>query len=50
MPQMLPSKLIQDVLSAYRARLDNLWTPEPIEELEADHRDVVKTYGGDVAV
>ena len=54
MPQQLvklrPSKFIQDVLNTYCARLDKFWTPEQVEELETNHRDLVETYGGDVAV
>ena len=54
MPQQFlklrPSKFIQDVLLTYRARLDKFWTPEQVEELEDEHRDLFKTYGGDVAV
>uniref|UniRef100_M4C079 Uncharacterized protein n=1 Tax=Hyaloperonospora arabidopsidis (strain Emoy2) TaxID=559515 RepID=M4C079_HYAAE len=45
-----PSKFIQDVLNTNRARLDKFWTPEQVEKLETDHRDLVETYGGDVAV
>uniref|UniRef100_M4BQY8 Uncharacterized protein n=1 Tax=Hyaloperonospora arabidopsidis (strain Emoy2) TaxID=559515 RepID=M4BQY8_HYAAE len=53
-PQQLvnlhPSTFIQDVLNTYRARLNKFWMPEQVEELEADHRDLIKTNGGDVAV
>ena len=48
--KLRPSKFIQDVLNTYCARLDKFRTPEHVEELEADHRDLVETYGGGVAV
>ena len=54
MPQQLvrlrPSKFIQDVRNAYRDRLDNFWTPEQVEEIEANHRDLIKMYRDDDAM
>uniref|UniRef100_A0AAV1TUW0 Uncharacterized protein n=1 Tax=Peronospora matthiolae TaxID=2874970 RepID=A0AAV1TUW0_9STRA len=47
---LLPYKFIQNVLNTQRSRLDKFWTPEQIEELEVNHQDLVKTYGGNVAV
>ena len=53
-PQQLvklhPSKFIQDVLNAYRDRLEKFWTPEPVEEIEANHRDLIKMYHDDDAM
>ena len=51
MPQQLvrlrPAKFIQDVLEPYRDRLDSFWAPEQIEEIEADHRCLLKMYRED---
>jgi hypothetical protein len=51
MPQQLvtlrPAKFIQEVLDKYRDRLQKFWTSNEFEEIEADHRDLVKMYRDD---
>jgi hypothetical protein len=51
MPQQLvivrPAKFIQEVLDKYRDRLLKFWTFDECEEIEADHRDLVKMYRND---
>jgi hypothetical protein len=51
MPQQLitlrPTKFIQEVLDKYRDRLQKFWTSDEFEEIEADHRDLVKMYRDD---
>ncbi|CAK9235665.1 unnamed protein product [Sphagnum troendelagicum] len=51
MPQQLvtlrPTKLIQEVLDKYRNRLQKFWTSNEFEEIEVDHRDLVKMYRDD---
>ncbi|KAH9534488.1 hypothetical protein CY35_17G008300 [Sphagnum magellanicum] len=51
MPQQLvivrPAKFIQEVLDKYRDRLLKFWTFDECEEIEADHRDLVKMYRDD---
>jgi hypothetical protein len=51
MPQQLvtlrPTKFIQEVLDKYRDRLQKFWTSDKFEEIEADHRDLVKMYHDD---
>ncbi len=51
MPQQFvivrPAKFIQEVLNKYRDRLLKFWTFDECEEIEADHRDLVKMYCDD---
>ncbi len=51
MPQQLvtlrPAKFIQEVLVKYCNRLQKFWTSNEFEEIEADHRDLVKMYRND---
>jgi hypothetical protein len=51
MPQQLvtlrPTKFIQEVLDKYRDRLQKFWTSDEFEEIEMDHRDLVKMYRDD---
>jgi hypothetical protein len=51
MPQQLitlrPAKFIQEVLDKCRDRLQKFWTFDEFEEIEADHRDLVKMYRDD---
>uniref|UniRef100_A0AAV1T202 Uncharacterized protein n=1 Tax=Peronospora matthiolae TaxID=2874970 RepID=A0AAV1T202_9STRA len=53
MPQQLLrlclSNSIQDVINEYCCRLETFWTPEQAEEIEANHRDLIKLYRGDDA-
>ena len=53
-PQQLvklhPSKFIQDVLNAYRDRLEKFWMPEQVEGIEANHRDLIKMFRDDDAM
>ncbi|KAH8963535.1 hypothetical protein BDL97_04G017200 [Sphagnum fallax] len=50
-PQQLitlrPAKFIQEVLDKYRDRLQKFWTSDEFEEIEADHRDLMKMYRDD---
>ncbi|KAH8952971.1 hypothetical protein BDL97_09G113300 [Sphagnum fallax] len=51
MPQQLitlrPAKFIQEVLDKYRDRLQKFWTSDEFEEIEANHRDLMKMYRDD---
>ncbi len=51
MPQQLvtlrPAKFIQEVLDKYRDHLQKFWTSDEFEEIEVDHRDLVKMYRDD---
>jgi hypothetical protein len=51
MPQQLitlrPAKFIQEVLDKYRDRFQKFWTSNEFEEIEADHRDLMKMYRDD---
>ncbi|KAH9572370.1 hypothetical protein CY35_02G145300, partial [Sphagnum magellanicum] len=51
MPQQLvivrPAKFIQEVLDKYRDRFLKFWTFDECEEIEADHRDLLKMYCDD---
>jgi hypothetical protein len=42
-----PAKFIQEVLDKYRDRLQKFWTSDEFEEIEADHRNLVKMYRDD---
>ncbi len=51
MPQQLvtlrPAKFIQEVLGKYRDRLHKFWAFDEFEEIEANHRNLVKMYRDD---
>ncbi len=51
MPQQLvtlrPAKFIQEVFDKYCDRLQKFWTSDEFEEIEADHRALVKMYRDD---
>ena len=54
-PPVLPAQLVklrhgafvQDVLEPYRNHIAKFWTPELIDQIEEDHRDLLKFYGSD---
>ena len=35
------------MIKAYHDRLEKSWTPEQVEEIEANHRDLIKMYHDD---
>ncbi len=51
MPQQLvtlcPAKFIQEVLDKYRDHFQKFLTSDEFEEIEADHRDLMKMYHDD---
>ena len=54
-PPVLPAQLVklrhgtfvQDVLNPYRNHIENFWAPELIDDIEEDHRGMLKFYGSD---
>jgi hypothetical protein len=57
-PPVLPVELVKlrhgvflkEVLDPYRERISKLWSQEGIDQIEADHRDLLKLYHSDTII
>jgi hypothetical protein len=45
--KLRPGAFVQDVLEPFRIHIAKFWTPELIDEIEADHRDLRSRYSSD---